>query len=132
MKLALTYASRTSHVRLARYISELIQQRAMEEEEEERGREEEGEEGSPDKMEDSRPALRRERSDSGAPGPESLLDSAMTGKTRLLNVKKAEHRSEEGGSGGRAPKLVGRGSCDREGDANRVGQPGRKGLGTLE
>eukprot|EP00731_Ephydatia_muelleri_P022174 Em0014g765a len=111
MKLALTYASRTSHVRLARYISELIQQRAMEEEEEERGREE-GEEGSPDKMEDSRPALRRERSDSGAPGPESLLDSAMTGKTRLLNVKKAEHRSEEGGEW--------------------VGQPGRKGLGTLE
>ena len=115
MKLALTYASRTSHTRLARYISELIQQRAKEEEE---GGEEE-EEGSPEKMEDSRPALRRERSGSRAPGLERALDSATIGKTRSLNMKRVERLGEEGGGGVKALKVVGRGSCNREGDVSR-------------
>ena len=130
MNLALTYASKTSHVRLARYISELIQQRAEED------GEEPGEEGPPDEQEDDRPAMRRERSDPGALVPSirrqrsdsgALVPEMTQDKTRLLNVKMAEEPGGEVVGSGKVFKLMGR-TSDKEG----ISQTGKKCLGATK
>ena len=96
-----------------------------------------GEEGSPDELEEERPAIRRERSDPSAlvpairrerSDPEALVPERTTlGKVRSSNTEMAEQCGEVKGSG-KVLRLVGRGTSDRE----HVGRTSRKGLGTSD